>query len=177
MSGPREATSDDARTVESDTRLSRRSVLGTVGVAAGAAVAGCSTEGERRAQTTPLVDETARVEPGRYEVFEFELDDARWTTVSATLSDRSVDAKQDGPAVDVLVMTAAQHREFQDEGRIEYVGGVSMPDVVDGEVSGSLEPGSYVVLVDNSARGPASPGNAGSPGVVDVEITAGDSRP
>lgn len=176
MPGPRLATSSEERTVESDTTISRRSVLCTVGVAVGTAIAGCAAEANRQSTSTRVIDETARVKPGQYEAFEFELDEARWTTVSANLSDRSVDVKKDGPSVDVVVMTAEQYSQFQKQRHFEYVGGVSMPGVVNGQVSATLKPGNYVALVDNTAAGSAKPSNSGVTGVVNLEITTSDSR-
>ena len=176
MPGPYLATSSEERTVESDTTISRRSILGTVGVAVGTAIAGCAAEASQQSTSTRVIDETANVKPGRYEAFEFELDEARWTTVSAYLSDQSVDVKKDGPSVDVVVMTAEQYSQFQKQRHFEYVGGVSMLDVVNGEVSATLEPGNYVALVDNTASGSAKPENSGIPGVVNLEITTSESR-
>jgi hypothetical protein len=171
MSRSRAATPSNERTVESDAVRTRRSVLGTIGAMTVAAVAGCTAEADRQPTPTPVVDATARVEPEQYETFEFELDSPRWTTVSANLSDRSVDIKNDGPAVDVVVMTAEQYTRFQRQQTFEYVGEVSMPDVVNGEVSATLQPGAYVALVDNSAAGSAAPGASRVTAVVDLEIT------
>lgn len=174
MSGPRIAASSDERTVGSDTSLSRRSVLGTIGVSIVTTVAGCAAEAGREPASTTVVDVTARVEPGHYEAFEFELDDAGWTTVSAHISDRSVELKDDGPGVDVVVMTVEQYTRFQNRRTFEYVGGVSMPDVVNGRVSGGLDPGRYVALVDNTTAGAAEPDGSGVTAVVDLEISASD---
>lgn len=176
MSGPPAAVPSDERPVESDTKHSRRSVLGALGVVVGAGVAGCTAKAGRQPASKPLVDVTARVKPGQYEAFEFELDESQWTTVSAYLSDRSVELKNDGPAVDVVVMTAEQHTQFQKERTFDYVGGVSMPDVVNGQVADTLEPGTYVALVDNTSAGVAKPGNSRVTGVVHLEITASASR-
>lgn len=174
MSGPHTASSDRC---SSDTAArSRRALLGSVGVAFAGALAGCTADADHQPETKTVVDETARVEPGQYATFEFELYKPQWTTVRANLSDRSVDVKTDGPAVDVVVMTAAQYSRFQNDGTFEYVGGVSMPDMVNGEVSGTLEAGSYVALVDNTANGDATPGTDGGTSVVDLQITAEDSR-
>jgi hypothetical protein len=111
------------------------------------------------------------VEPGRYEAAPFALEDDRRLTVGATLSDRSVDVKRDGPAVDV-VMTAAAYREFESQRAFDYVGGVSMPDIVSGRVSATVRPGEYVALVDDTDTGPAAPGSSGVPAVVDLTFTA-----
>jgi hypothetical protein len=123
-----------------------------------------------------LVDETAAVEPGEYETFEFELDAERWMSVRATLSDRSVDVKKDGPSLDVVIMTAAQFGQYQTHDRFEYVNGVSMPDVVTGRVSDEVKPGHYIALVDNTSNGSANPGNSDVTGVVDIEITTSKRR-
>lgn len=176
MSGPRVAASSDERTVESDMKLSRRSVLGTFGVAVVTGVAGCTAKAGQQPTSSPIVDATARVKPGQYEAFEFKLDESQWTTVSAYLSDRSTKLKNDGPGVDVVVMTAEQYNQFQKQRTFEYVGGVSMPDVVNGEVSDTLSPGNYVALVDNTSAGSAKPGRSSVTGVVHLEITTSDSR-
>jgi hypothetical protein len=157
-------------------RISKRSVLRTVGVGVGTTVAGCTTEGGQHATTPPLLDETAAVKPGEYEAFEFELDAERWMSVSATLSDRSVDVKKDGPSLDVVIMTAQQFTQFQKEGQFEYVNGVSMPDVVTGRVSDEMKPGNYIALVDNTSKGSASPGSSDVTGVVDIQITTSKRR-
>jgi hypothetical protein len=47
-----------------------------------------------------------------------------------------------------------------------------MPDVVSGRVSATVQPGEYVVLVDNTDTGPAAPGSSGVPAVVDLPVTA-----
>lgn len=176
MSGRRVAVSSDGCTVESDTILSRRSVLGIAGVIAVTGVAGCTAEAGRQSTPTSVVDATAKVKPGQYEAFKFELNESKWTTVSAYLSDQSVEMKEDGPGVDVVVMTAAQYNQFQNQRTFEYVGGVSMPDVVNGEVSDTLEPGNYVALVDNTSAGTAKPDDSEVTGVVRLEISTSDSQ-
>lgn len=180
MSGPHRTPPSEARTVRSASPVSRRTVLGVAGAALAAPLAGCTAEGSRQpapSEPTPLVDTTLRVEPGRYDTVEFRLDDEQWTTVHANLSDRSVDVKQDGPAVDVVVMSADQYARFRESRTFDYVGGVSMPDVVNGQVSGPLGPGEYVLLVDNSDVGPAAPGQSGVTAVTELEVTATDERP
>jgi hypothetical protein len=80
--------------------------------------------------------------------------------------------KRDGPAVDIVVMTTAEYHEFESRRAVSYVGRVSMPDVVSGRVSATVQPGEYVVLVDNTDTGPAAPGSSGVPAVVDLPVTA-----
>jgi|GEM_PF-5079791 len=174
MSGPHTASPD--RSPSDTAALSRRALLGSVGVALAGALAGCTADADQQPETKTVVDETARVERGQYATFEFQFDEPQWTTVRANLSDRSVDVKTDGPAVDVVVMTAAQYEKHQNHGAFEYVGGVSMPGMVNGEVSATLEGGSYVALVDNTANGDAKPGTDGGTSVVDLQITTSDSR-
>jgi hypothetical protein len=162
------------------TAPSRRRFLGAVGAGLAAALAGCSATatpgGTERAGRSPLVDTTVRVEPGQATAQRFSLDGERWVTVAATLSDRSVKVKQDGPAVDVVTMTPAQYERFEDEGAFAHVPGVSMPDVVGGEVGSTLDAGEYVLLVDNTATGPAEPERDGVPAVVDLTVTATAER-
>lgn len=176
MSGRRAAVSSDESTVESDAMLSRRSVLGITGVAVITGVTGCTAKAGRQPAPTSVVDATARVKSGQYEAFEFELAESKWTTVSAYLSDRSVEVKEDGPGVDVVVMTATQYDQFQNQGTFEYVGGVSMPDVVNGEVSDTLKSGKYVALVDNTSAGTAKPDDSEVTAVVRLGISTSDSQ-
>lgn len=96
--------------------------------------------------------------------------------VAATLSDRSVKVKQDGPAVDVVTMTPAQYEQFQDGEGFTHVPGVSMPDVVGGEVASTLDAGEYVLVVDNTATGAAEPAENDVPAVVDLTVTATPER-
>lgn len=177
MSGPRSAPPTEERAVDSETPVSRRRMLGATGVALVTAVAGCTAEASHQPAAQPLVDETVRVDPGRYETVDFRLDEKRWTSVNAHLSDRSVQVKTDGPAVDVVTMSPSQYSQFQEQQTFEYIGGVSMPDVVNGEVSAMLESGDYVVLVDNSSAGVATPGSSSVTAVVNLEITASENRP
>jgi hypothetical protein len=164
------ATADEP--LEEGALRSRRAFVGTAGLAIGTVLTGCTaSETDGRTASGHIIEETARVKPGEHEAFEFELDASQWVTVSASLSDRSVDVKKDGPGVDVVIMTIDQYSQFQRERQFEYVGEVSMPDVVTGQVSGTLDPGSYVALVDNSNTGSAKPGNADTTGVVNLDIT------
>jgi len=172
MSSPSRKTAERRRSRDCDAGVSRRRLLGAAAVTFGTALSGCTATGARRFDEDTLVDERVRVEPGRYEAIRFALEDDRRLTVGATLSDRSVDVKRDGPAVDVVVMTAAEYREFESQRAFSYVGGVSMPDVVSGQVSGTVGPGEYVALVDNTDTGPAAPGLSGVPAVVDLTVTA-----
>lgn len=159
-----------------DHTVSRRKAVGTVGIALGAVLAGCAAESGQQSSSQTVLDETATVKPGEYEAFDFELAAERWVTVSATLSDRSVDVKQDGPGLDVFIMTTDQYTQFQNHDELEYRGGVSMPDVVTGQVSDTVKPGNYIALVDNTARGPANPGDSDVTGVLNIEITAATGR-
>lgn len=170
MSNPSTTTVERRR--GRDTGVSRRRLLGAAAVAFGTALSGCTATGARRDDEDTLIDETLRVDPGRYEAVPFALEDDRRLTVEATLSDRSVDVKRDGPAVDVVVMTATAYREFESRRAFSYVGGVSMPDVVSGQVSGTVDHGEYVALVDNTDTGPAAPGSSGVTAVVDLTVTA-----
>ena len=184
MSGPRSTPPTEECTVQSDSSVSRRTVLGTAGTALVTALAGCaveasqqqaSTESQQQAPTE-IVNETVRVEPGQHEVVEFRLDDEQWTTVAAYLSDRSVEFKNDGPGIDVVVMSPDQYTRFRETREFDYVGGVSMPDVVNGQVSAMLNAGDYVLLVDNSATGSAKPKNSNVPAVAKLEVTTSDNR-
>lgn len=176
MSGPRSTPPTEERTVQSDASVSRRTVLGTAGTAVATALAGCAVEASQQQRPTELVSETVRVEPGKHEAVEFRLDDEQWTTVTAYLSDRSVDIKKDGPGIDVVVMSPDQYTRFQESQAFDYVGRVSMPDVVSGEISGMLGAGNYVLLVDNSAAGSATPEGSSVPAVATLEVTASDNR-
>jgi hypothetical protein len=51
-----------------------------------------------------------------------------------------------------------------------------MPDVVGGEVASTLDAGEYVLVVDNTATGPAEPAENGVPAVVDLTVTATPER-
>lgn len=176
MSGPRRAPPNEERTAESDPPLSRRTLLDTAGIALVTTLAGCSAGASQQTAPTPLVDETVHVEPGQYETVEFSLDEERWTTVSAYLSDRSLEVKHDGPGVDVVVMSPGQYSQFQETRTFDYVGGVSMPNVVNGEVSATLPPGDYVVLVDDTSTGSAKPGSSSDPAVVKLEVSASERQ-
>jgi hypothetical protein len=172
-------------TVVTDISVSRRQALaaGVLGVVTGAA--GCTGDAVERAApagsaaasdppaSTPVVEETFRVAPGQHATTDFRVEETRWVTVSASLSDRTVDIKHDGPAVDVVILSPRQYERFQQDGQLDGVDGVSMPDVVIGEVTATLEAGTYVALVDNSAAGAAAPGDATVPAVVDLSITTG----
>lgn len=151
--------------------ISRRTAISVSGTALMAAVAGCSTADGQRSGDRTLLAETATVAPGSYETIEFSLDQEAYLTLSATLTDRTVEIKHDGPAVDVVVMTPEHYDDFQRGESFRYVGGISMPDVVSGEVSSSLDSGDYRLVVDNSARGVGEPGNSDTPAVVDLELS------
>lgn len=168
--------SPDERRNTTTRPLSRRTVIGLAGTSLATAVAGCSTAGGQRTGDRTLLADTATVAPGSYETYEFSLDQEAYLTVSATLTDRSVEIKQDGPAVDVVVMTPARYEAFQRGEAFEYVGGISMPDVVSGQVSSSLDSGDYRLVVDNSARGIGEPGDSDTPAVVDLEVSASSGR-
>lgn len=177
MSGPPDSADDRRRRSETARFRSRRRALGIVGTGVVTAIAGCTAEAGQRVARRPLVDATAEVEPNQYEPFEFGLESETWITVSAHLSDRSAKRKTDGPGVDVVVMSSEQYDRFRTDRTFEYVGEVSMPDVVTGQVSNTLDPGEYVALVDNTAAGPAAPGDSSVTAFVDLEIASSKSRP
>lgn len=155
---------------------SRRAFLGTAGTALAGVLAGCSATatpgGSGRTSRSPLVDTTVRLKPGQATARQFSLDGERWVAVTATLSDRSVKVKQDGPAVDVVTMTPAQYEQFQDGEGFAHLTGVSMPDVVSGEVASTLGAGEYVLVVDNTTAGAGEPAGSGVPSVVHLTVTA-----
>lgn len=154
-------------------------MIGALGTGAVAALAGCTGSAAtppREREERTLVDATLRVDPGTHESAAFSLDDERWLTVGATLSDRSVDVKNDGPAVDVYVLTPDAAAAYRAGESVDYVAGVSMPDVVSGQVSSTVPPGAYELLIDNTKRGSGEPDGSGAPAVVRVEVTAGGGR-
>lgn len=159
---------------------SRRGVLGMLGAGLSAAVAGCTAAGGSRSRSpeseTTLVSGTLRIPPGSHGAREFSLPGERWLTVSASLSDRSVDVKRDGPAVDVFVVRPDAAARYRRGESFEYLQGVSMPDVVGGEVSATVLEGEYELLVDNTQRGSGEPDGSGVDAVVDVEVTAAAER-
>ncbi len=122
------------------------------------------------------MSETLRVPAGAYEVRRFSLDGERWLTVGANLSDRSVDVKHDGPAVDVFVMRPRAAARYRRGEPFEYLEEVSMPDVVNGEVAATVPAGEYELVVDNTNRGPGAPGESEVDAVVDTAVTAASER-
>lgn len=154
-------------------RVGRRALLGALGAGVLAAVAGCGTGGDRRAGSRSLVDRTVRVPAGGYETVRFELARDRWVTVDAALSDADGDVRNDGPAVDVVVVSLEAFRRYRAGEGLAFLGRVSMPDLINGRVAGELAAGEYRLLVDNTAVGPADPGESGVTAVLDVEVTAG----
>ena len=163
--------------VEGPRRIPRRGVVAALGTGLVAALAGCAGGGpSSRSPATELVGGTLRVPPGAYESVEFSLDGERWVTVGAALSDRPVDVKRDGPAVDVFVVGPDAAARYRAGEPFEYLRGVSMPDVVVGEVSATVPAGEYELLVDNTPRGAGAPDGSGVDAVVDVEVTAAVER-
>jgi hypothetical protein len=156
----------------------RRRIVGMLGAGLFAAVAGCA-EGRPHGppETEQLVSETLQVPPGTYETWRFSLDAERWLTVGAVLSDRSVEVELDGPAVDVFVVSPDAVARFRRGESFDYLRGVSMPDVVNGEVAASVSAGEYALVVDNTKRGSAAPDGSGVDAVVDVAVTAATERP
>lgn len=159
---------------------SRRRIVGALGTALVAAVAGCTADDGDASRSpdaeTELVGGTLRVPPGSHGTRGFSLPGERWLTVGAVLSDRSVDVKRDGPAVDVFVVEPDAADRYRNGEQFEYLRDVSMPDVVAGEVSGTVPAGEYELLVDNTARGAGAPDGSGVDAVVDVEVTAATER-
>jgi hypothetical protein len=169
---------DTAGTGRTERSPSRRAVLGAVGASVATALAGCTAgadpDGGTRSQddTETLVDTTAEIPSPGHESFRFDLGSEQRVAVAAQLTDRNVDVKRDGPAVDVVVTTPAQFEQFLNGGKLAYVGGVSMPDVINGEVASTLGPGEYVLLADNTAAGQAEPGGTAPTAMVDLTVTA-----
>ena len=158
---------------------SRREVLGALGTGLAAAVAGCAGGDERGPSSdreTELVSGTLRIPPGSHGSRGFSLPGERWLTVGASLSDRSVDVKRDGPAVDVFVVRPDAADRYRRGEPFEYLKEVSMPDVVNGEVSGVVPAGEYELLVDNTERGVGEPDGSGVDAVVHVEVVAATDR-
>ena len=155
-------------------------VLGALGAGLSAAAAGCTAEGGDASRSpdrgTELVSGTLRVPLGSYGTRGFSLPGERWLTVGASLSDRSVDVKRDGPAVDVFVVRPDAAARYRRGEQFEYLRGVSMPDVVNGEVSAAVPAGEYERLVDNTGRGAGEPDGSGVDAVVDVEVVASTGR-
>lgn len=179
-------TADDDRTdadaAPAASRTSRRAILGAVGATLTAALAGCTAtgapeeSGRPRTESGPLVDTRTRVEAGSAASHRFSLGTERWVSVAATLTDRPLEVKRDGPGIDVVVMTPAQFERFRTEDAFAHQPGVSMPDVVSGEVAATLAAGEYVLVVDHSAVGPGEPDSQGTPAVVDLTVTATAGR-
>ena len=159
---------------------SRREVLGALGTGLAAAVAGCAGGGGDASphpdRETTLVSGTLRIPPGSHGTRGFSLSGERWLTVGASLSDRSVDVKRDGPAVDVFVVRPDAAARYRRGEPFEYLEAVSMPDVVNGEVSAAVGAGEYELLVDNTERGAGEPDGSGVDAVVDVEVVASTHR-
>lgn len=167
----------DATPTAARRRTSRRRVVGSLGTGLLGAVAGCTGERPSRGATeTELVSGTLRIPSGEYETAGFSLDGERWLTVGAALSDRSVDVKRDGPAVDVFVMAPDAADRYRRGEPFRYLRGVSMPDVVNGEVSAAVPAGEYELVVDNTNRGSGEPDGSGVDAVVDVAVSAAPER-
>ena len=141
----------------------RRSVLAASGSLLSATLAGCSVslpfDSER-----PIIDETTTVPEGAYRHWRFSLAEERELRLSATV--------REGPNVDLLLLSGDGFGEYAEGREFEYYF-VSGLDVRDGWSEGSLAPGEYVLVCDNTTAGKAQPPRDGtfSPSTVELRAT------
>lgn len=64
---------------------------------------------------------------------------------------------REGPAIDVILMDEAEYSAFEEGERSRYYTDLSMLDASGGERGGTLNPGSYYLVFDNSNYGQAAP--------------------
>jgi len=173
------------------TRQTRRTWL--AGIAAGTALlAGCSSGGdggdangdggdangdttdgsgesttdsptaEPTTEAEAVADATEVVPGGEYYYWPFELEASHDYTYEF--------AVQAGPAVDVFTMPEEALRDYANEEEFEYLDAVSSLDSTGTSVQGTLEAGAYVLLVDNTSAGRATPPAEGGDGEAEVEM-------
>jgi len=154
---------------------SRRSFLGTaVGVGV-LGIAGCSS-GEEDAQNPEnggdgsqeqsfeIIDSTRQVDEDQYLAQSFTLNDTANIEVQMTV--------RKGPAIDVLTMSADEFDHFENRERFRYFPELSIEDGTGGSASGTLDPGEYVLVIDNTNAGEAQPPTNFDDDLARVEITA-----
>lgn len=150
--------------------ITRRRVL-AVSAALTAGLAGCSDGSTdnpitnvggtttTEEQTLTIVDETLSIAGGEYEAWEF-------SGPGAVEYDFSV---SDGPAVDVYVLSAHSFDFYRDGESIQTK--AESEDSSGDQGSAVLGSGDFVVLVDNTDVGGASPPANGATAEVEVEAT------
>jgi hypothetical protein len=123
----------------------RRWALKATGGAAVAAIAGCTA----RAGGGPAVETRVEVSEDGYAQFPFETDEP------ATLSYEV--AVEEGPLIDVLLVHERDGRDLFVGESVAYIGAGSALSVREASVEYDLDPGGYLLVVDNSPGGRARP--------------------
>ncbi|WP_232703175.1 hypothetical protein [Halobacterium wangiae] len=118
-----------------------------------------TTTTTKEVETTTITDETVSVAAGEYETWEF----------SGPGSVEYEFSVADGPAVDSYVLSSQNFEYFQDGETFQTE--AESEDSSDGDGMAVLGSGDFVVLVDNTDAGAASPPDDGATAQVEVEAT------
>ena len=142
---------------------SRRSVLAACGWLLSAVLAGCGGSGLLQSERA-VVDETVTVPEGSYRHWQFSVTEDREFLLSATVDE--------GPNVDLLLLSDDGFENYTEGREFEYYFESGL-DVRDGWSEGTLSPGVYVLVCDNTVSGTARPPQDGksSPSTVAVRAT------
>jgi len=139
--------------------MERRELLG-LGVAGLATLAGCSdespaivgnngTDGGGDGDVVYQGSNRETIDPGRFVPFRFELE------LPATLSYNL--RVVEGPNVDIIATDPGNAEKFEQGGNWQLYTPASRSDVGAASVTAGLDPGEWVVIVDNSFVGEARP--------------------
>lgn len=134
---------------------SRRKFLATGIATASFVLAGCSDNGDTDGSGTQTEWQVATEQNSR-RILEDEwlpqrisLDQGREVRIEVMV--------REGPAIDIVTCRESEYRVFENGDRFQYNSTLSMLDSAGGQVSGSLEAGEYVLMLDNTNRIEAEP--------------------
>lgn len=78
---------------------------------------------------------------------------------------------REGANVDIITMEQSEYEHYQNQERYEYSPDASALDTVDADVSHEFPEGDYVVVIDNTSAGEASPPSNMVNDVASVELS------
>jgi hypothetical protein len=147
---------------------SRRKFIATGIAGASLVLAGCSG-GEASGGDTEAEWQAGTEETGR-RILEDE-----WLPQPISL-DRDQEIRigvtvREGPAIDIVTCTESEYRAFANGDRFQYDTDLSMPDSTGGQVSGKIDAGEYVLVLDNTNRIEAEPPTNFDDDIVTVDYT------
>ena len=159
--------------------MERRRFLATVGTTSAAVLAGCSDSSDAdnsgedsnndpssntpRSRTETLIEDTRVVNEDGWYKWGFRLNEEAQLNLRVTV--------RSGPPVDIVLTSASEFEEYEDENRFRYNQDLSMLDTPGGDSSAEAPTGDYALIADNTNRVEAQPPSNFDDDPAEVEVS------